>query len=101
MAKTNGWGPDDITFLSALPIEDYYQIFKNSKGSELRSIINACLQFDRIGNATPDMTEISKRAKDALRRIGKESAINARRVASYGEFINAGPEVSTPSPKIP
>lgn len=100
MANTNGWGPDDITFLSALPIEGYYQIFKGSKGSELRSIINVCLQFDRIGNATQDMTEISKRAKDALRRIGKESAINARRVASYGVLINAEPEVSTPSPKI-
>jgi hypothetical protein len=93
MANTNSWGPDDITFLSTLPVEDYYHIFKNSKGFDLRRIISACLQFDRITNATPDMTVISKRAKDALQRIGQESAINARRVATYGVVINAGPEV--------
>jgi hypothetical protein len=100
MANTNGWSPDDITLLSTLPIDDYYNMFRSNKGSDLRKIISACLQFDRIGNATPDMREISKRAKDALRRVGQESAINARRVAKYGVFIDPKTEISPPSPKI-
>jgi hypothetical protein len=49
-----------------------------------RKILHTCLQFDGIGNATAEMREISKRAKDALLRIGKESPINARRVRTYG-----------------
>jgi hypothetical protein len=39
-------------------------------------------------NATEPMKEISKRAKDALRRIGGESKINARRVKRYGVEIS-------------
>lgn len=89
MANTNSWGPDDITFLSTLPTEDYYLTFKSSRGSDLRKIISACLQFDRIMNATPDMTEISKRAKDALERVGQESKINARRVRTYGVEVSS------------
>ncbi len=84
MASINGWNPDDIAALSSLCVEDYYRVFKNSRGDDLRKIINACLQFDRIQNATPDMKEVSGRAREALRRIGQESAINARRVKAYG-----------------
>ena len=34
------------------------------------------------------MKDISKRAKDALKRIGQESAINAHRVKTYGIELN-------------
>jgi hypothetical protein len=84
MAETSSWNPEDIEILSALPVDEYYQILKRNKGANLRKIINACLLFDRINNATPDMSEISKRAKDAMKRIGRESTINARRVKAYG-----------------
>jgi hypothetical protein len=84
MSRMNGWSPEDITTLCALPVDDYRKIFNGTKGRDLRQIINACLQFDRIGNSTPEMKEISKRAKDALKLIGQESAINARRVRGYG-----------------
>ena len=46
--------------------------------------IASALQFDNVANATDTMKEISKRAKQALRRIANESPINARRVAKYG-----------------
>jgi hypothetical protein len=84
MADTNSWNPEDITALSSLSVDEYYEMLKVTRGRDLRKIISSCLQFDNIANATPDMKEISKRAKDALRRIGKESAINARRVKTYG-----------------
>lgn len=83
MAETNSWSPEDITTLSTLPEEDYYEILKKTKGLDVQRVIASCLQFNRIGNATPEMREISKRATDALRRIGQESPINARRVRSY------------------
>jgi hypothetical protein len=84
IANTNGWNPVDITTLSVLPVDEYRKIFKDAKGQDLRKIINACLQFDRINNASSDMKEVSKRAKEALTLIGQESGINARRVAKYG-----------------
>jgi hypothetical protein len=89
MANTNSWGPEDVTALSELPVEDYYNMFKNVSGPDLRKIISACLQFDRFVSATPEMMEIPKRARDALRRIGKESKINARRVRTYGVEIDS------------
>ena len=46
------------------------------------------LQFDRIVNASAEMKEISRRAREALKLIGTESPVNARRVAKFG--INAG-----------
>jgi hypothetical protein len=93
MADTNSWNPENITTLAALPVDDYYDMFKRSRGRDMRKIISACLQFDRIGNASPEMREISKRAKDALKLIGQESAINARRVKAYGV------EVDRPEPE--
>jgi hypothetical protein len=91
MANMNGWSEKDIVTLSTLPIEEYYKLFKKSEGRDLHRIINACLQFDNIMNATEPMKEISKRAKDALRRIGQESEINARRVKRYGIEVGVLP----------
>jgi hypothetical protein len=84
MANTNGWNPEDIEILSTTPIEQYYGIFMKSNGDVLRKAIRACLQFDVISNATEPMKEISNRAKEALKRIGKESPLNAQRVRRYG-----------------
>lgn len=84
MATTEGWNDENIATLSTLEVDEYYSIFKTAEGVNLHRIIDACLQFDRIANASERMKEISKRAKEALRRIGQESAINARRVLKYG-----------------
>jgi hypothetical protein len=94
IANTNSWGPEDIACLSELSVDDYYKMFKASKGKELRKLINACLQFGRFGNATSEMKEISMRAKEALIRIAKESPINARRVKPYGVEVDSKPAAS-------
>jgi hypothetical protein len=88
LGVATGWSEEDLVFLSELPVDEYYAIFKKSDATTLRKIINASLQFDRIGNATEPMREISKRAKEALRRIGRESQLNARRVAKYGVKVD-------------
>ena len=94
IADTNSWNPEDITLLAAVPVDTYRRMLKGSKGHDLRKIIKACLQFDSIMNATPEMKEISKRTKNALQLIGQESAINARRVKVYGVIVdsNASPD---------
>lgn len=89
IARVNGWNPEDLTDLSALPVEGYVEMFKRFRGSDLRKVINASLQFGNFANATPEMTEISRRAREALCRIGLESPINARRVKAYGVDVDA------------
>lgn len=95
IADTNGWSPEQIGILGDLPINDYYRLFKEAKGAALRKRISACLQFARIGNATAEMQEVVRKAREALTRIGKESPINARRLRPYGI------QVGTPPPPAP
>lgn len=79
-----GWSDKALSDLSAAPIDEYRRAFQEATGKELRKMLAGALQFDRIVNASPEMKEISKRARDALKLIGAESPINARRVAKFG-----------------
>jgi hypothetical protein len=96
IANTHGWSDADIGTLSALSIDEYYKIFKEGEGPELRTVIDTCLQFDRIASPSSPMSEISKRAKEALQRIGRESPINALRLRKYGiEIVKSGGDPAT------
>jgi hypothetical protein len=79
MIGANGWTAEDLEALSKVSVETYYKIFKENQGQELRGLINTCLQFDRMVNASRVMTE-----------IWKESAINALRVKKYGVQVDTG-----------
>ncbi|MEY9750146.1 hypothetical protein ABIF65_009520 [Bradyrhizobium japonicum] len=83
-----GWNPEDGDFLSSLSAEDFYKVFKSRSGIDLRRAIYGALMFRDIGNANGKMKAVTKTAEDALRRIGNESPINARRLSKYG--ISAG-----------
>ncbi|MFT7403659.1 MAG: hypothetical protein ACI955_000714 [Zhongshania sp.] len=50
---------------------------------EIGSYVEACLQLKRIFNANDNEKAIPSNAKEGLKRIGKESEINRRRVSSY------------------
>ena len=69
-----GWSPERLEALAAAPVEEYRRAFKSRRGAGLRTILAAALQFARIGNATPPMQEITRRAKLALRAIGGKFA---------------------------
>jgi hypothetical protein len=97
MANTNGWNPEDITALSSLSVDEYYDILKARKGHDLHQILRACLQFDNIGNASTEMKRISELAKGALRQIGEESLINAWRVKRYGIEVKRTDQADSPS----
>ncbi|MGF7212947.1 hypothetical protein GGE65_007583 [Skermanella aerolata] len=83
MADINGWNDLDLQTLSKAPVDEYVRIFKMHRDKELSRRISACLQFNRISNATDRMREISERAKEALIIIGKESPINSWRIRRY------------------
>lgn len=84
IAARDSWDSHDLAVLAALPSDEYYGIFKAKTGRELAKMISAALQFDKIANPSPPMQEISRRAKEALTQIGRESDLNARRVRKFG-----------------
>jgi hypothetical protein len=84
IADTHGWNDAEIATLSNVTVDEYNTLFKQQKGIQLRKIIDACLRFRSIGNASEQMREISKRAIEALQCIGNESRVNALRVKKYG-----------------
>jgi hypothetical protein len=87
IAEKQGWSREDIQVLSALSVDEYYKLFKENRQDEMQRMIWAALSFGRIGNISDTEKGISKRAREALTRIGRESAINARRVQRYGVRI--------------
>ncbi|QIG95512.1 P-loop NTPase fold protein [Bradyrhizobium sp. 6(2017)] len=84
-----GWNPEDVDFLSSLSADDFYKVFKSRRGIDLRRAIYGALMFRDIGNANEKMKTVTKTAEEALRRIGNESPINARRVRNYGISVGA------------
>ncbi len=98
LSFAHGWNNDDITIASIAPMNTYYEVFKETRGAELRKLLDACLQFDRLGNATESMKEISRHARVALQRIGEESDINAARVGKFGIRV-ANPVASMNQPE--
>lgn len=92
MAERRGWRPDDLAILATISVDEYWRIFKEHRGDVLHGMINMCLQFrEQSGNSGI----IAERARTALERIGRESAINALRVSKYGIKLGAAPEAET------
>ncbi len=88
LALKEGWSDEVLSELSAAPVDEYRRAFQATTGRELRKMLDGDLQFDRIINASPEMKEVSKRAREALKIIGAESPINARRVAKFGVIVD-------------
>jgi len=84
IATEHSWSQDDIVALTALNVDDFVQFFHQTRDEALQRMIAAALQFEGIGGISDAARGISKRARDALARIGAESAINAERVKRYG-----------------
>src|SRR5262245_36205631 len=74
---------------SRLNIDDFYKVFKTRKGRDLRLTIYGGLMFRSIANADEEMKRVTEKAEAALRKIGCESPINARRIRKYGIEIES------------
>lgn len=78
------WGKSELASLAETSVDEYYDLLKKTEGRDLGRLVRACLQFETVGGATPEMKAIAEKAKEALARIGKESKVNARRVRQFG-----------------
>ncbi len=84
IVKNHGWNPEDIELLQKLSADDFYTLFKSRKDDELFQVVAGALQFLRIQDIPEETKDISHKAVEALKQIGKENRLNKRRVVSYG-----------------
>jgi hypothetical protein len=84
ISENHGWNQEDIILLASLKDEEYYKIFKNTKGNNLQKVIRVLLKFKDFQDADKNMIKISEKSEEALRKIAKESEINKKRVSMYG-----------------
>ena len=80
------WARNEVTFLATLLPDDFYDIFKRLRGTELRGAIAGALMFRDI-NGDEAMAVVTANAVSALQRIGQESEINRRRVEQRGVLV--------------
>ena len=84
LSARDGWNKEQLEIISNARVQEYTETFKNSSGDELRRLLSNAMQFARIANPSPEMSKIVSNTKAALQEIGRESAINARRVRRFG-----------------
>lgn len=79
--------PGTIARLAAVPVETYRDLILARRGDELRTLVLSGLEFRRIGNASDEMRQVVRLVEEALRMIGRQSALNALRLKKYGVEI--------------
>ena len=75
ISKNNAWSRDDITLLSKLSADDFYDLFKKQKDEDLGLMVRTSLQFAQIAGTGEEETSISAKARGALERIGKPTVV--------------------------
>lgn len=80
----HSWSENDVAILAALSENDFYELFKEIDGIELRAVVNAALGFAKIATSDTHYASISAKARTALQRIGGESDLNKLRVKKFG-----------------
>ena len=80
MALRNGWSRGNAQALATATEQDFYTVFKGDHGEALGRMVRAALECA----GDQDRAEVSKRARAALIRVGRESPLNAIRVRRYG-----------------
>jgi len=79
---------EEEILLSQAPIVEYIDLFKGQKEPNLSRYIDLCLKFGRQGGATEHQEMIADKATAALKRIGRESKLNASRVRRFGISVD-------------
>lgn len=87
----------DIEAACALSADDLYALFKGLRGEELYPVVEGSLFYRKMSNATDPQRALTRNAREALERIGRESTINAIRVKKFGvEISEVAPTVGDP-----
>lgn len=78
-----GWNNEDVDFLCSKQVEDYYNLFKTTKGDDLYNVVKAGLMFGGMVGGADKYKVIDSKVKWALTMISYESDINKRRVSKW------------------
>lgn len=83
LSGQNGWSDRHEEILDGASEDDYIHLFKSVILEGGDSIIATALKFGSYSNGSDRMNRIGEKARNALIRIGNESAINKIRVRRY------------------
>jgi hypothetical protein len=100
LSQQNGWNEEDIRVLSKATVDEYYELFKSLSYPQTGRVVRALLRFGQLNQPQPSYEAIAGSARSALIRIGRESALNRRRVTSYGIELDAIDMAERPSPAV-
>jgi len=89
IAGKDGWGGDDEKILANASSDEFFEVFKSEEGNHLGSYVEVCLRFGNSSNASGQQKKIADNAINALRKIAKESPLNARRVQKFGVTLDS------------
>lgn len=84
IVKKSGWNDSDIDFLDQHSADDFYNAIKMARGEQLRLLIYGLTYFQNVGSTDARLPSITKKAIEALQRLGTESEINRLRVKKFG-----------------
>ena len=88
VSKQNGWNDKDITILASTSADDFYEIFKETKGIDLSLYVESCLKLGNYASKDGEPSPLLTNSVAALKRIANESEINKRRVKKFGIDID-------------
>jgi hypothetical protein len=83
MTEKNGWSAQEEEALAAAKADDFYRIFKETKGKLLSRYVDVCLSFTRFANPSERQSKITEQVVEALRLISNESPLNKRRMKKF------------------
>jgi hypothetical protein len=84
LSQQNGWNEADIEVLGGATVDEYFALFKALSHPQTGYVVRTLMRFGQFDKSNADYGGIAERARAALVRIGHESALNRRRVKSYG-----------------
>lgn len=88
VSKQNGWNDKDITILGDTSIDEFYEIFKETKGIDLSLYVESCLKLGNYASKDGEPSSLLTNSVSALKKIASESEINKRRVKKFGIDID-------------
>ncbi len=81
--------PRDIEYLASVPVEEYHALLKRLRGDDLHTAILVAQRFEEVMSSDELHREITRRMTQALRLVGEEGPLNARRVRPYVQQAEA------------
>jgi hypothetical protein len=88
VSRQNSWNDKDITTLGNTTVNEFYKIFKKTKGIDLSLYVESCLKLGNYASKNGEPSSLLTNSVSALKMIAAESDINKRRVKKFGIDID-------------